>query len=242
MSARWIEPQDWPALALEEVHVWTAYLPSLHACRSGLLELLVPEEHARAAQFRFETHREQWQVTHGLLRFLLGRYLARRPRDVAFALNKHGKPRVPDSDLQFNASHSGDRAAFAFTRAGAVGVDIERIRADVTRRNEIARKYFAPAERDQLASAAEPERVFFDLWTCKEAFVKARGDGIFSGLDQFEVWLKDPRVLSVRGQPATGWWLARLPEMAGYSGAVVVKVNRCSPRFWKCTEGSISIR
>ena len=238
MSERWSEPQEWPALAVDGVHAWTAHLPSLRPHLAGLAALLSPDEQERARRFRFEAHRERWQLTRGLLRFLLGRYLQRAPHELAFDFNAHGKPGLPGCALHFNTSHSGDWAAFAFTRIAAVGIDIEQVRGDLSRHEEIARRHFAPAECEQLFSAVQAERVraFFDLWTCKEAFVKARGDGVFSGLNRFEVRLSDPRVVCVHGKPASDWWLARLPEIPGYSGAMVVNAGRGAPQFWKFTE------
>jgi 4'-phosphopantetheinyl transferase len=238
MSESWIEPPYWPALMDDEAHVWLGHLPSARARLDDFAKWLSPEERERAARFRLQEHRERSQITRGFLRLLLARYCERDPRDLSFSSNPHGKPEVRDCDVQFNASHSGDYAAFAFTRAGVVGVDIEHIRGDMARRDEIARKHFASGEQKQLESIAESDRhrAFFDLWTCKEAFVKARGDGLFSGLDQFEILLNESRVLSVRGIEAAAWWLKSLPPIAGYSGAVVVNATACSPRFWKCAE------
>ena len=98
-------------------------------------------------------------------------------------------------------------------------------------------RYFATGE--QAAWHAQPEaertRGFFELWTRKEAFVKARGDGVFSGLDQFEVSLAAPRLLRVRGDAAAAaeWWMTGLPPLPGYAGAVVVRAPACAARFWQ---------
>ena len=237
MSNRWIEPENWPALADMDVHVWLAHLPSLRARLEELIRFLSLEERERAARFRFEEHRERSQITRGLLRSLLGQYLHRAAGEFCFSYNAHGKPEVKDCGIHFNTSHSGDYAAFAFSRTGAVGVDIEQFREDIIRRDQIAEKHFAPGERAQLRALAEGERsrAFFDLWTRKEAFVKARGDGLFSGLNQFEVSVSEPRVLSVNNVAATNWWMGELPKIENHSGAVVVNAPACSPQFWKCS-------
>jgi 4'-phosphopantetheinyl transferase len=199
------------------------------------VQLLSSDERERAARFRLEEHRERSQICRGLLRTLLARYTGSAARDLSFAYNAHGKPEIRNAGVHFNTSHSGDFAAFAFARAGAVGVDIEQIRNDPARHEQIGQRYFAPGERQQLqiVEATERSQAFFDLWTRKEAFVKARGDGLFSGLDQFEILLEPSRVLSVGGVPAINWWMAALPEIIGYAGAVVVNTQSCSPRFWK---------
>jgi 4'-phosphopantetheinyl transferase len=238
MSEPWTEPRDWPPLAAGEAHVWLAYLPSALPFLPRVATALSPEEVARAEQFRFETHRERWQLTRALLRSLLGRYANVSPGAITFAQGAHGKPALAqpeNSGIHFNTSHSGDYAVFAMTRAGDVGVDIEQVREDMSRCDEIAQRYFAPGECAHLASLPAPERTraFFDCWARKEAFVKARGDGLFSGLDQFEVSLTEPRLLSVANGHARDWWLAVLPPIEGYAGATVVKSAACTPRFWR---------
>jgi 4'-phosphopantetheinyl transferase len=240
MNCEWMESSSWPALADGEAHVWLAYLPPARGEMDRLTELLSPEEVERAKQFRFDQHRERWLLARAILRSLLARYLETPAREIVFAHGPHGKPSLVQSagkHLHFNTSHSGDYAAFAMTHSGEVGVDIEQVRADITRLEEIARRYFAPGEWKHLESLPGPERAraFFDCWTRKEAFVKARGDGLFSGLDQFEVSLTKAGVLSTPSGDEAQWSMAALPEIPGYSGAVVVKATACEFQFFRWT-------
>ena len=235
-SAGWSEPSPRPALVAEEVHVWLAHLPSALAELEVLRALLTPDEQERARRFRTELLRERWELTRGILRSLLADYLQAGAGEIVFQLGPHGKPALDAyPHFFFNASHSGDHAAFAFSRAGEVGVDIEEVRGDLRRHDVIAQRFFTPAERGELAAVPGPERVraFFDLWTRKEAFVKARGDGVFSGLEKFTVALGEPRVRHVTDGDAAQWWMAALPEMDGHAGAVVVQTPTCDVRFWK---------
>jgi len=238
MSGQWIEPRPWPALGDNEAHVWLAHLPSAHAALSRLAAVLSPDEKERVARFRFEVHRERATLTRGILRMLLARYLHVDARDIAFSYGVHGKPFLKGlAALYFNTSHSGEYAAFGMTRAGDIGVDIEQIRDDMPRRQEIAHRYFASREHQALSALPEAERTraFFELWTRKEAFIKARGDGLFSGLDEFEVSLGEPRVLSVNGNaaPSLEWQMFVLPEVAHYCGAAIVKARTVTPSFWQ---------
>jgi 4'-phosphopantetheinyl transferase len=229
----WSEIRGQSPLKGADLHVWLAHLPSEKSHLVHLVALLSPDEQERAARFRFDEHRERWQMARGLLRTLLGTYLVVSPESLRFTYGEHGKPLLPDTGIYFNTSHSGDYAVFAFTRAGQVGVDVERIKADQSRREAIAQKYFAPGEFQQWQALPESERVrgFFDVWTRKEAFIKARGDGLFSGLDQFETSSDGPRIVSVRGEPATNWWISNLPEIPEYAACVVVNADACTPRF-----------
>ncbi len=235
MNDIWIEPEETPALQDGEVHVWLVHVPSARVRLNDLAALLSADERERAARFRFERHRERAQVARGVLRSLLGHYTRCDAAAIRFAYNPHGKPELTNSNLYSNTSHSGDYAVFAFTRAGVVGVDIEQIHGDMSRHEAIAQRFFAPGEQQQLNSLPKSERArgFFHLWTGKEAFVKARGDGLFSGLDQFETALDGSRILSIHGAPARDWWMSALPNVPDYAGAVVVNASDCAPRFLK---------
>lgn len=237
MSELWVDSKSWPVLGDAEVQVWLAHLPSALASQEELAAVLSPDEVERAARFRSPAHQDRARITRGILRTLLGRHAQRDAREISFTHSEHGKPALPPtSGIHFNLSHSGEYAAFAITRLGAVGVDVERIREDMPQLDEIARRYFAASEQAQLQSVEEGDRVraFFTLWTRKEAFVKARGDGVCSGLEQFEVLLSTPRLIKIQGdaQAAAHWSMADIPRVPGYSGAVVVQAPVCAVSYW----------
>ena len=235
MKRDWIEPGEWPMLAAGEVHVWLAHVPEVRPRPDELGALLSLDERERVARFKFAAHRERAQVARGVLRLLLAQYTGRDARSLAFAYNPHGKPQLTDSEIHFNTSHSGDYVAFAFTPVGIVGVDIEQIRKDMKEHEAIAERHFAPGEQRQLAVLPESERIrgFFELWTRKEAFIKARGDSLFSGLNTFETSLDYGCSLRVNGVAARDWWMFPLPDVPGYVGAVAVNAAACVPRFLK---------
>jgi 4'-phosphopantetheinyl transferase len=235
-----MKPPAQLALEENEAHVWLAHLPTALATLEPFASVLSSDEQARAEKFHFTEHRERWQTTRAILRLLLARYLETKASEITFDYNPHGKPSLKNPvqpDFHFNTSHSGDYAVFAFTRIGPVGVDIECIRNDMTRHEEIACRYFARGEYERLQSLPESERAraFFEYWTRKEAFVKARGDGLFSGLDQFEVSLTEPRVLSIAGNPAAAarWRMAALPKVSSYTGALALQAPSCVTQFWE---------
>src|SRR5580692_10092890 len=93
---------------------------------------LSEDEIARANRFKFEADRIRWTRARSALRLILSRYVGDDPARLAFIYGKHGKPALlPFSDVEFNLSHAGDWAMIAVSRSVAVGVDIERIRANV---------------------------------------------------------------------------------------------------------------
>ena len=236
----WLQPPPRPALDAGEAHVWLAHLPDASADSGPWAALLSPDELTRARSIPSPARRERWQRTRGLLRSILARYLDCAAGEIVFQPGAHGKPQLSPTvhaPLHFNTSHSGDYAALAVTRAGAIGVDLERVDEHRPRLAEIVERYFATGEQAAWHAWPEAERArgFFELWTRKEAFVKARGDGVFSGLDQFEVSLAAPRLLRVGGDTAAAaeWWMTGLPPLPGYAGAVVVHAPACAARFWQ---------
>jgi 4'-phosphopantetheinyl transferase len=239
MNGSWSERSDLPLLQENEAHCWLAHLPAQRALLGHAERVLSADERERIAKFRFEAHRERALLTRAILRWLLGGCLDIPPGEIAFRYGPHGKPELETGDLRFNTSHSGDYAAFVLTRAGDAGVDIEQVRDHFPRRDDIAARHFAAGEQAQLRALPEPDRqrAFFDLWTRKEAFVKARGDGLFSGLDRFEMSLREPRVVGVDGDASKGaeWRVLEMPCIEGYSGAVVVRASSIVPRFWNWT-------
>jgi 4'-phosphopantetheinyl transferase len=181
-----------PATALgpDELHVWEAWLDRPRDAVERLRTTLSADERARAARFRFDRDRDRFVVGRGLLRRLLGSYLGTTAAEVSFVYGAHGKPLLADAGLWFNVSHSGAVALFAFSTAGEVGIDVE-LDAPEFARERIAERFFSPAEVTALRSLppALQGRAFMACWTRKEAFIKARGDGMSLALDSFDVSL-----------------------------------------------------
>jgi 4'-phosphopantetheinyl transferase len=217
-------------LGTGEAHIWRADLESL-PLPENWQDILSRDEAERARRFRFERDKRHFITCRALLRLLLGNYLELAPAEVVFRYSSHHKPSLayPSSDIRFNLSHSGERAVFAFIRGRELGVDIEHIRHGFETQS-VAQRFFSLAEREALARIP-PEishEAFFHCWTRKEAFVKAKGDGLFLPLDQFDVSL-------VPGQPAQlletrpdleerhRWSLCALEVGAQYTGALVVQ-------------------
>jgi 4'-phosphopantetheinyl transferase len=165
-----------------------------------LLETFSPRERERYQSFAHEEHRFRWGAARGLLREVLGRATGREPARVGFRYAEHGKPHLDDGSLRFNISHSGGAALIALARV-EVGVDIELPRP--RRTDDLARRFFAPVEQERLfALEGESRRdAFFRLWTCKEAFLKATGEGFSRSLRSYEIDPSRGRVLWATGIP-----------------------------------------
>ena len=232
-----------PALPPDEVHVWRAAL-DLDAPRiQDLQALLSPDERARAEQFRFPLHRQRFIAARGLLRTLLARYLKISPPALRFSYGPHGKPALADAaavtGLRFNLAHSDGLALFAVVWNREVGVDLESLGRDRAH-DQIAERFFSPNEAAALrALPVEARRkAFYDCWTRKEAYLKARGLGLSLPLDQFEVSLssEEPvRLLATpEGPDETSYWqLQAVPAGEGFAAAVAVAGTDWRLRCWE---------
>jgi 4'-phosphopantetheinyl transferase len=232
MSRQWYpRPAVWK-MPDDEVHVWLIGLDRPVAEVAALAAPLAADEVVRAGRFYRARARNHFVVARGLLRTILGGYLAVAPEELRFVLNKHGKPALADEEeqrLSFNLSHSGELALLAMTRDRALGVDIERVRTNLDY-ERLARRFFSPAEfaaLDCLPDEAQIE-AFFRCWTRKEAYIKGQGVGIALGLDSFDVSLaadEPARLLATRpdGSEAAQWQLRSLPAPPGYAAALAVR-------------------
>jgi 4'-phosphopantetheinyl transferase len=226
-----------------EVHVWRAGLDLERPRVQRLARTLSPDETARAARFHFEKDRDRFIASHGLLRSILGRYLGVAPGDVKFIQGAYGKPALAEpfaiDGIDFNMSHSEAVGLYAFARRRDVGIDVERGRADFATR-DVAEKFFSPREVAELFGLPESLqcRAFFNCWTRKEAYIKARGMGLSLPLDQFDVSLlpgEPAELLHTSGDPteASRWCLQELNAGAGYAAALAVAGSGWRLRCWQ---------
>jgi 4'-phosphopantetheinyl transferase len=229
-------------LAADEVHVWQASLDEPARAVNALAATLSPDERARAERYCFERDRHRFIACRALLRAILARYTGRRPAELRFHYGPLGKPSLPAADdPSFNVSHSDGLAVYALARGRAVGVDVERIRP-VAGADRIAERFFSEPERQALRAVPTARKLeaFFTCWTRKEAYVKARGEGLGHPLDRFAVSLAAgaPARLSAAGagdeRQIARWSLAGLAQSPGYVAALAVEGHdwRLSSAWW----------
>lgn len=224
-----------PELSAREVHIWRAWLDVPAETSARLYPLLSTDERRRSAHFRFERDRQRFVVAHGVLRELLGRYLRTPPGEIAYAHNAFGKPELrPEfgSRLTFNLSHSAGLALIAIAADTCAGIDIEYVRAR-SDYAEIVQHLFSAEEAAQLSALPEDlyAEAFIACWTKKEAYVKARGEGLSIPLNGFSVPLAtDPargpdevRLASNGLDPARPWSFHTLRPAPGYMGALAIE-------------------
>ena len=232
-------------LAEDEIHVWRVRLHQNAGRVRSLFRQLSTDERHRAGRLRFPVDRDHFIVARGALRHVLSLYAGGEPAALRFCYGAHGKPTLAQESggdgLRFNLSHSHELALIVVTRCREVGIDLEFIRDDFSAL-ELAARFFSGREAATLRALPEAVRfrAFFNCWTRKEAYIKARGTGLSLPLKSFEVSLAPgaPAVLlHVEGEPDTLWSLHDLPLVEpGYAAALVVDTPRCALTTWHCLE------
>ena len=224
-------PSALPFLAPGRVDIWKVHLdqPFLESPDSNLLSA---DELTRANRFHFEKDRIRFAMCRSVLRALLAGYLAIPAIEIAFDYLATGKPQLTAEQnprtLQFNVSHSASMALIAIGSEHQLGVDIEKIRANVDVA-ALAERFFSRRERAGLRVLPDHLRLpgFFACWTRKEAFLKATGHGLSFPLAEFSVTPHpdlDPALEEIRGdsEARKKWFLADLGVVDGYRAAVAL--------------------
>jgi 4'-phosphopantetheinyl transferase len=212
----------------QRIQVWEADLRLPASVLDDLRATLSGEEATRAERFYFERDRTHFAAAHGIVRNILGACLGTAPDGLEFSANEYGKPALASKfrdALSFNLSHSGDLVVIAIAQTREVGIDVELYAPDRADRG-VAEHYFSPTEVARLCALPEGlrARAFFNCWTRKEAYIKARGMGLSIPLDSFDVSIApgEPAALLRTLEPADVemWQLQNLELADGYIGAV----------------------
>lgn len=216
-----------PALRPGVVYLWEGRLDVPNRVMAAARRLLSDREKNRADRFVYERHRRRYTVAQAHLRCALGQLTGTSADGIRFRFGEHGKPFLQGGP-SFNQSHSEERLMIAVAAEGRLGVDIEEIRP-VKRLLGLADRKFARDEAALLHAAPDSERVrvFFRLWTRKEAFLKALGVGLTHPLRSFRV---DPAPGASQGLLDVGdlredprnWHIGGVPCSAGAEAALAV--------------------
>lgn len=188
-----------------------------------LWEVLDPYERTRANRFSSGKLARSYVIARGVLRFILGAMLDIRPRRVRLVRAANGKPYIQNVPLQFSFADSGTAMLVGLTVEQELGVDVELLRS-IPETELIAKTYFLAEEHAELTRRTGDERTkaFFRIWTKKEAYLKATGEGLSIALNAFSVGGCTPIAQVLREGRATGWSLYQVSADPAYVGAVAV--------------------
>ena len=208
------------------VIVWIAHVSKSEDSLSHLEACLDDRDRERAARFHFPGDRARFVLGRGLLRNCLAPYLDRAPEAIELAYTPRGRPVLPHDDtLQFSISHTQDLVALALTDGARIGIDLEAVQThpDLP---DLAERIFSKADLATFEALPASEKLpaFHRVWTRKEAYLKARGEGIAERLQQISVSMGPEVVITLDDSrnvfPKEKWRLLSLPVPAGYAGTL----------------------
>lgn len=193
-----------------ELHLWFVLSDEIDdpALLRSYADLMNPEEQARYDRIIVQHARHQHLVTRALVRTTLSRYADVDPAAWVFANNEHGRPAIvpPEGasceDIRFNLSHTSGLIVCGVVRSQELGVDVE----DSWRKREtvaIADRFFSAREVEALHALPRGRQQdrFFDYWTLKESYIKARGMGLALPLGRFS-FFPDRRPITIATEPS----------------------------------------
>lgn len=227
-------------LACGDVRVWCCSTTSLGRARlHSLATVLSADERARRDRLVFPHDRRDFTAAHGLLRHTLSRYGTTPAADWQFETNGYGKPSIISAQagtppLSFNLSHTHGLVACAAAVGVDVGVDVERIDRAAAG-CEIADRYLAPSEVAMLNASSGNEYAtrFVELWTLKEAYLKALGLGLSCPLHSFAFAFEGDSGLAFHAPPgarACDWYFVLAAPAPGFRLSIAVRCDACSRR------------
>jgi 4'-phosphopantetheinyl transferase len=236
-AIKWISSPKCPVLGMGDIHVWLINLVIGAINQEKLKSFLSADEKLRTDRFHFDHDRIRYVAARGAMRAILSTYVGVPSDQLEFRYGKQGKPNFePDSAgkfLSFNLSHSGDLAIMAVGRNRNIGIDVERIRTDCSY-EEIALAYFSADEFKFLTSLRPENRAkgFFDCWTRKEAYIKARGGGLQIPRENFDVSLELDAPGCFRRDVDSRWHMFAFLAVRGYPAALVYDGRLADIRYF----------
>ena len=195
-----------------EIHLWLTFPDEISEpdLLNAYRALLSASEKEQGMRFYFARDRHRYLVTRALVRTVLSRYIAVAPREWIFSADAYGRPHAVNKaavecSLSFNISHTQGLIVLGVAKGRSLGVDVENI---VARRApiEIADRYFAPAEVSALKAVFREQQQyrFYEYWTFKESYIKARGLGLSLPLDKFSFHYADAHIVELVIDPELG--------------------------------------
>ena len=228
----WVQPSIELKLLDNEVHLWLINLNISSQEIARLTNTLSTDEIVRADRFKFENHRDRFIAARGFLRQILSNYLQKNSEKITFEYSGRGKPKLLNTNLQFNVSHSQNIALYSFTKNNLIGIDIEYLRSNVEC-NKIAERFFNEIEYRIINNLSQDKqaRTFFQFWTMKEAYLKATGEGLGGGLETVKIELNRNLEAKVKAiafneiEPNNWFFKSFIPEQ-GFVATVAVNTKQ----------------
>lgn len=229
------------------VHLWIADLKTWRSHAGKLRSLLSDDEIKRLDRLKIINKREEFLCSRGILRVILSKYISEDPNDILINYTPAGKPILSDAEIQFNISHSGDFLICGISLINRIGLDIQEIYS-ISSLDRIINNFFSPAEIQYLRTLPSRETYqehFFAIWTAKEAYLKAVGDGIQGSFNQLSIIPESAALLNFRldhpdlNAEDRQWAINTLEIAQGYRAAMAINGELLELQKFEINPGDI---
>ena len=207
-----------PDLKDNEIHLWSFDVPIGKEFSDEFFSCLSNDEIEKSKLLESKELIMKSISRYSLLRYILSEYMSQGPNKIIFEYDDNGKPGISGSNTpNFNLSHSGKKVLVGVTKTSPLGVDLQLIKND-TPIDSMAKKFFSKLELKKLKETSDREKrnLFYDIWTAKEALLKAKGLGLTVELNQTEVLYKNNN---------DGWSIIPYNYLPGYSMTIATPLN-----------------
>jgi 4'-phosphopantetheinyl transferase len=222
------------------VHVWQVNLKTLSIYANDISKTLSHDELERANKLKFTRDREQFILRRYHLRLILSKYCDCQPHEIMFSYNSYKKPFIclPEfKEIKFNMSFTYDLMLVGLCKHDDIGIDIEKVH-EIRDLENIAAENFSPQELKYFNSKFDKTNTFFKIWTRKEAFIKAKGKGLYQPLKSFCVDIGPSgshEYLVIFNHPLDSklWRTVGLDTFDGYIASMAIKSDRFSISYFQ---------
>lgn len=224
------------------VEIWRLHFPSYVNSVCHFYDILQPDEKHKSSLFYHKKDKDKFVMGRAMLRMILGSYLRADPKALEFTIGIHMKPVLKikgEIPVHFNLSHSGDYILIAFSDH-PVGIDVERYEShlNITEVMEIA---FSDKEVKYMKKQRQPFQAFFQLWTRKEALLKAASKGLNNDI-KYVPCLNGKHVVSAALlNNSQSWRVSNFPVDKQHIGSIAYLNTTRELRFKQFTSQSLSV-
>jgi 4'-phosphopantetheinyl transferase len=246
IASLWSKPPKNLVISNQEVHIWRIFIDIDSPIIKTYLPILSIDEQEKANRFCFLNDRNRFITVRSILRRIIGYYIGKSPRELKFNFNQYGKPFLSQNSstnaIKFNVSHSHEIALIAVNQDFDIGVDVEYIHTNFDFEG-IVERFFSVNEKNVWRSLPNYQKVeaFFNCWTRKEAFIKAKGKGLSLPLNEFDVSFKPGEPASLLNtawdkKEVDDWSVEEIKPAYGYVGALAVEASNLEVKFWQWSD------
>ncbi|MBN2040683.1 MAG: 4'-phosphopantetheinyl transferase superfamily protein [Spirochaetes bacterium] len=238
----WKTPEMPAILKGNEAHIWLVEINKQVRELDYYASILTSDEKKRSSRFVFEKDRNRDIINRAVLRLLLSKYIKIDPGRINYNYNKFNKPELShpvNNELKFNLSHSGNLIIYAFSLRREIGIDIEKKR-ELNDADGIISRFCSEQEKSEYFSYPAEERgnIFISCWTRKEAYIKARGEGLAFPLNNFTMTLapdKSPALMHVKDEKAEEkrWSFYNIIVPDDYNSTLAIEGNNIKLLYYK---------